>query len=269
MAIVITGIVVAIVAMFIVRPIQGYMSSVARGEMVDAADNALRRMARELQRALPNSVRVSADAQYLEFVPVTAVGRYFAQDADGAKRLDFGVDDGSFELMSPTISLTHNQDLVFYNLGPGFAGSDVYEQGYAADTNRRQYTGATGTINSGGTIDMTATALPTAAFAPPYRFHAIAAPVTYRCAASAAPPFGVLTRHTGYGVLAGQPEPPTTGSSAVLASGVTACTFSYEADAIAARSGLVTLRLELSAQTLGSGQESVTLYHVVHVDNLP
>lgn len=267
MVIVITGIVAGIVAMFIVRPIQGYMSSVARGEMVDAADSALRRMGRDLRRALPNSVRISADGQTLELIPVTAGGRYFAQDS--AARLDFGVADGSFQLMSPAINLLQNQDLVFYNLGPGIPESDAYEPGDTLTSNRRQYTGPAGVMAAGGTITMTAVALPVAAMAPPYRFHAIDTPVTYHCAPTSTAPFGSLTRVAGYAVQAVQPTPPFAGTSAVLAGGVTGCAFVYEAEAIAARSGLVTLRLELSAVTPGSGQESVFLYHAVHVDNLP
>lgn len=271
MAIVLTGVIAAVVSVFIVRPIQGYLSSVARGEMVDAADQALRLMARELHLALPNSVRVSADGQTLELIPVTAAGRYFSQDA--SQRLDFGVNDGSFALMSPSVNLVNGQDLVFYNLGTGVTESDAYAAndtaGAAAVSNRRQYTGSTGTVVSGGNITMAATALPLAALAPPYRFQAIGAPVSYRCAPGASAPFGSLTRYTGYGVQASQPTAFATGTSAVVAANVSACSFSYEADAIAARAGLVSLRLELATTTSYGGPERMFLYHAVHVDNLP
>ena len=66
--------------------------------------------------------------------------------------------------------------------------------------------------------------LPVAVLAPPYRVFAVDAPVTYRCDLSA----GTLTRHAGYGFVASQPEPPSSGSSAVLATGVTACRFAYD-----------------------------------------
>ena len=60
MVIVIIGILGAIVAVFIRAPIQGYVDSVARAEATDEADLALRRMARDIRLALPNSVRVNA-----------------------------------------------------------------------------------------------------------------------------------------------------------------------------------------------------------------
>jgi prepilin-type N-terminal cleavage/methylation domain-containing protein len=53
----ITGIIAAVVAVFMVRPAQGYFSSTARLAMVDTADTALRRIARDVRLALPNTVR--------------------------------------------------------------------------------------------------------------------------------------------------------------------------------------------------------------------
>ena len=55
--IVITGIVSAMVAVFIRAPVEGYIDSVARAELTDAADTALRRLTREVRTALPNSLR--------------------------------------------------------------------------------------------------------------------------------------------------------------------------------------------------------------------
>ena len=46
MVITITGILAAIVAVFIRTPVDGYIDSVARAELTDAADTALRRIAR-------------------------------------------------------------------------------------------------------------------------------------------------------------------------------------------------------------------------------
>ncbi|MHB8535230.1 MAG: type II secretion system protein [Sulfuricaulis sp.] len=54
----ISGILATVLAMFIVRPIQGYQALVRRGELVDAAEMSLRRMSRDIHQALPNSVRI-------------------------------------------------------------------------------------------------------------------------------------------------------------------------------------------------------------------
>ena len=54
LVIVLTGVVAAMVAVFIRAPITAYVDQARRGELTDAADTALRRLSRELQRALPN-----------------------------------------------------------------------------------------------------------------------------------------------------------------------------------------------------------------------
>lgn len=54
----ITGIIAVVLGQFIVQPIQGYQSIVRRAELVDAAEMALRRTARDIRQALPNSVRI-------------------------------------------------------------------------------------------------------------------------------------------------------------------------------------------------------------------
>ena len=47
------------VAVFISRPMQGIIDTTRRAGLADAADTALRRMSRDIHRALPNSVRVT------------------------------------------------------------------------------------------------------------------------------------------------------------------------------------------------------------------
>jgi len=266
MVVVILGILAAIVSTFIVQPVRGYLDTVARVELVDATDNALRRISRDLRIALPNSVRVSTTGLTLELIPTTAGGRYYQDDATtGTQRLSFGVaDPDGFTVMSPGVTLRNAQDLVFYNLGEGTTESDAYAPANTGTSNRRTYSGATGPAT--GVIATSAwAALPVAARSPPYRFQAVDPPVTYHCDVSA----GTLRRYTGYGFNASQVSPPTGGSSAVLATGVTACAFAYEPNVVAARSGLVALSLTLTSSATTGGSESVSLYHSVHVDNLP
>ena len=78
--IVITGIISAIVAVFIVRPVEGYTQAVARAETTDVADTAMRRIARDVRLALPNSIRVSADQRSLELLLTKTGGRYLAEE---------------------------------------------------------------------------------------------------------------------------------------------------------------------------------------------
>jgi MSHA biogenesis protein MshO len=54
----ISGIIAAVLGKIIIRPIQGYESQVHRAALVDAAEMTVRRLARDIRQALPNSVRV-------------------------------------------------------------------------------------------------------------------------------------------------------------------------------------------------------------------
>jgi MSHA biogenesis protein MshO len=263
MVIAVTGILAAVVARFIVAPVQGYLSTQARAALVDQADLALRRIGRDLRIALPNSARITPSGLGLELIPTTGAARYMAE---GSNRLQFGSVATSFDLVGPALTLASGQDLVFYNLGPGIVGSDAYaNNGSAAaqaSSNRRSSTTAAGAAT---TITMnSAASLPVAAFSPPYRVFAVEPPVSYRCDLAA----GTLSRFQGYGFVAAQPDPPSGGSSAIVASGVTACRFSYDAAVVASRAALVNLALTLQTTTT-SGTESVTLHHALHVDNLP
>lgn len=263
MVIVLTGIVIAIVGRFMVGPIQGYLSLGARSVLTDTADGALRRIGRELRAALPNSVRVSSDGLNLEFIPATGAARYTTAGSDP---LDFANIDTSFALVGPPLTVSAAQTLVFYNLGPGVTGADAYADNSTASaqatSNRRSATNAAGSTSS---LSISSLApLPPNSQAAPYRVFAVSPPVSYRCDLTA----GTLTRLTGYGFLASQPSPPTGGSSALVAGGVTACRFSADGTVIATRAGLVQLALTLSTATV-YGTESVSLHHAVHVDNLP
>jgi MSHA biogenesis protein MshO len=263
LVIVVTGALFAVVARFIVPPVQAYLATTARAQLADQADLALRRIGRDLRIALPNSTRVSASGLALELIPTTGGARYMAE---GANRLQFGTLATSFDLVGPPLTLAAGQDVVFYNLGPGVTGSDAYApNGSAAEqagSNRRATTNGAGAAST-ITLD-SAAALPVAAQASPHRVVAVEAPVSYRCDLGA----GTLTRHQGYGFQAALPDPPGSGSSAVLASGVSACRFSYDAAVVASRAALVNLQLTLATST-SAGSESVTLHHAVHVDNLP
>jgi MSHA biogenesis protein MshO len=264
MAIVITGIIGGIVAIFMVSPIKGYFSTAARAAMVDNADLALRRMGRDLRAAVPNSVRVAAGNLAVEFIPLTSVARY---SAEGSGKLDFGVTDTSFDIIGPGLTLTASQDVVFYNLGPSVTDADAYADNSSAlaqaSSNRRTSTTSAGTAT---TVTMSSSAgLPVNDMAPPYRVYAVNQPVTYRCDLAA----GTLTRYWNYGFQASQPDPPTGATTALVAKGVTGCTFTYDSAVVATRAGLVTMRLTLAATPTGGSAESVSLYHAVHVSNLP
>ena len=263
LVIVVTGVLAGVVAQFIVPPVQAYLATQARASLTDRVDLVLRQVGREVRAALPNSVRINGTGLALEMIPTTGAARY---RAEGSNRLVFGSVATSFDLVGPPLVLAAAQQLVFYNLGTGIVGSDAYApNGSAAeqaDSNRRTATNAAGAAS---TITLSSLAgLPVADFAQPYRVHAVAAPVSYRCDLTS----GTLTRYTGYGFVAAQPDPPAGGTSTLLATGVTACRFSHDAAVVASRAALVNLALTLTTTT-PSGAENVSLQHALHISNLP
>lgn len=248
MVIAITGVVVAMVAIFIVPATTAYFSASTRAQLGDEADTALRRIARDLANALPNSARITG--QSLELIPVSGAARYAVESGNP---LLFGVADASFNIVGPALRLASaSQRLAWYNLGEGVPDANAYTL-----ANVRTASTAAGNATS---VTISGALLPNALQAPPYRVYAIEQPVSYRCDTTA----GTLTRYTGYGFFTTQPNPPTGGSAAVLARRVTGCSFNYDTPSITSRHALVTLRLQLGAQN-----ETVTLYHTVHIDNLP
>lgn len=249
----ITGIVAAMVAVFIRAPIQAYFDSARRAQLTDTADTALRRISRDLRLALPNSVRVifSGNVYYLEFLQTSGGGRYRAavDGSGGTDQLDFNASDDSFDVLGPPVAMVPGaQNLVaIYNLG--IDDADAY---------RGDNTSRIVAIN-GNVVQITARQFPFAS--PGNRFQIISSPVTYICDPGA----GRLTRVWGYAVQAVQPTSfAVDAPRALLAQDVSDCGFTYDAQAINQRAGQVSIWLRLT-----QSNEQVSLYHEVHVSNAP
>lgn len=273
--IVITGIIGGMVAIFIRTPVQGYIDSARRAELTDIADTALRRFSRDLRLALPNSVRVrnaagtpcnGAEACYLEFIPTIGGGRYrdSTNNLGVGIILDFSAPDSSFEVLGAMPPAAAGDQIVVYNLG--IPGADAYAGNNAATHNRRAVSGVAGnviSITSAAKLPFDSCVYEGGFVVGGCRFQVVQTPVTYVCDPAA----GTLTRWQGYAIQSGQPTVlPATGtpSSSLMASNVSACTFTYEANVVAQRSGLVTMHLTITE--LG---ESVSLYGATHVSNVP
>ena len=74
MVIVVIGIISGMIAIFVAKPVLGYIDAVRRAELTDAADAALRRLTRDVHLALPNSLRTTTGG--FEFIITKAGGRY-------------------------------------------------------------------------------------------------------------------------------------------------------------------------------------------------
>lgn len=73
--IVLTGILAGTVTIFFKPAVDAYFASQRRAALADMADTTVRRMAREIRAAVPNSV-LDHSEQCIEFVPTKAGGRY-------------------------------------------------------------------------------------------------------------------------------------------------------------------------------------------------
>lgn len=266
MVIVITGILAGIVAVFISKPVEGYIDSVRRAELTDAADVALRRMTRDIRLALPNSLRVrdtttegtcTAGTCYIEFIMTSAGGRYrdSGDGSSGAGLKYLFSDLGSFDVVGLIPPMQTGDLIAVYNLGPGYSPADAYGGLNVA-------TVGTGTLTA-NPIPLSANPFPTQSPplpSPNSRFQVV--PGTVRAVTFACPiAAGSLTRYWNYGFNAVQPTSFGV-NSAVLATGAS-CTVDY-ASAATGRSGLLFVQL-----TLTSGGESVSLFQQIHVDNAP
>lgn len=256
-AMVILGIAAALVGMFIRVPIESYFDTERRGRLTDTADTALRRIARDLRLALPNSVRVTyvGGVPYLEFFQTRTGGRYRTDPSSGGSGsnlnfLDFTTADTSFQVIGTAPTFATGDYLAIANLGPG-SGADAY-----AGDNIVPITGI-----AGGVISFGAFRFPVPS--PGFRYFIVNSRVTYRCDRTT----GELRRYWGYGMPpAGglQPTPPAGGGNALLANKVSGCTITYDANVANTRTGVVGLSLSLTEQN-----ETVTLFQEVHVSNVP
>ena len=257
MVITITGILAAMVAIFIRAPIDAYVDSARRADLSDVADTTARRIARELQSALPNSVRAGGGGRFLELIPIRDAGRYRSEagTAAGDDPLDFtNAADNSFDVLGPTVTVSAGDSLVVYNLGFDLANA------YADPPNNRR----TATVGAGlSKVIFTGGTLPLAS--PGSRFHVVGTPISY----AFDPGTGTLWRYSGYDFQPNQPDSLAAlnglagATRAALATNVTACNFTYGPGALQ-HNGLVSMLL-----TITQSGESVTLQHQVNVDNVP
>jgi len=284
----ISGIIVAAVAVFIRSPLTGYVDTALRAELTDIADTALRRIGRDLHTALPNSIRVTSvgSVYFLEYLEVRTGGRYRA-DTSGAATAPACPDNDARvtddDILSFYASPSVATDTCFKTLGNipnraqivttdyvvvfnlGIPGASAYE---SPNTNKSLIS----STSTSGNEDRIAFTAQTFRFpSPGNRFHVITGPVSYVCD----PVGGTLRRYSGYAIQASQPN--STGAAplstapvnALLASHVSACSFTYNTAVVAQRDGLVTMSLSVTEVDSQGKNETVTLYEAANVSNVP
>ena len=282
MVITITGIIAAVVSVFITKPVVGYVDSVKRAQLTDAADVALRRISRDIRLALPNSLRLKNASNttvtscaagttcYIEFIITKSGGRYrdAADGSTGGNVLDFTgtiTNPGCATTPSPCFdilgsntttqvpNITNGDFLVVYNLGEGNAPADAYAGG-----NR-----TTLTLTAGTPYRATMASNVFAAQSPPLpspssRFQIVdqnQKVIRYGCVG------GNLTRENN---CAFSTTTSCDASPPLIATNAT-CAMTYSQNATG-RNGLLYLQLTVADATSG---ESATLFQQIHVNNAP
>lgn len=259
LVIIVLGVISATVAVFMRAPIDAYLDTGRRASLTDLADTTVRRISRDLGRALPNSIRGSGN-QCVEFIPTRTGGRYRAEPDSGvvgsqdAAVLDFGIADTAFHMLGNHAALPADQQIqpgdliVIYNLG--IAGADAYASDNVA-------TVATVTAGTETAITISPRQFPLAS--PTNRFHVVPGNetiVSFACQG------GRLLRSSNHAYAN---SCPTSGATvSVLADRVASCNFVYTGSDLQ-RNAMVRMTITL---TDASG-ESVSLYHEVHVGNTP
>lgn len=270
MVIVLMGVIGGMVAVFMKSPIDAYFDTARRAGLTDVADTVTRRVARDVRKALPNSIR-SAGSQCVEFIPTKTGGRYRADVGGAGDVLDLTQADNSFNLFGRNADLPVSQRIVpgdlvaVYNLG--VAGADAY-----AGDNTAAVTDASG---EAGTPVESIVVIGSKKFplaAPSHRFQVIPGVeqvVRYVCVGAA----GVDAQGNGAGVLYRQVLtlplaesascPVNVTGAAVMATHLSACSFNYSGVDLR-RNAVLSLTLALTEQN-----ETVHLQHEVHVNNTP
>jgi MSHA biogenesis protein MshO len=272
----VTGVIALTVAVFIPKPVQGYMSTVQRLELADTADTALRRIARDVRLALPNSVRVDASGRFVELLPIRAGGRY--RDDESCFSTGCSSLQTMGDMLTDAVVVAGSDQVAIYNTYNN-AGADCSIPaslfsaycGHGVTT----LTAAAGAGATSNTLSFANSVFQPPGGSPTRRVFVIAAsPVTYACDAADT----TLWRIAGYARQATQPAdlaaaPLSTATSRTrLATQVTCPAvvpgsvpprFSYTAGA-SERYGLLSAWI-----TLEEDGESISLLHQIHVDNTP
>lgn len=263
MVIVIMGVIGGTVAVFMKSPIDAYFDTARRAGIADMADTTVRRMARDIRKALPNSIRLSG-TQCIEFIPTRTGGRYRSEEiaAGDETSLKFTAADQTFNMLGLNSALPVDQQIkasgglndviAVYNLG--ITGSDAY-----AGDNTAAVTGVNVSPFAATETEVklagNTTRFPLESGSK--RFHVIPGDekiVSYICSG------GKLYRNANYAYSPSCPA-PTAGTTPIIAN-VATCNFAYSTADI--RNALVQLDL-----TFSNSGETVSIYHEVHVNNTP
>jgi len=281
LVIVVLGIIGTSFGMFILPAINSHQAMQNRAALVDSAERSLRRMARDIRIALPNSLKVTTTGSgfTLEMIPTVDGGRYCNGDADcaspGGDSLTIGAADSVFDILGCfhngtfTAAPGNNYRLVIGDSnGSAYTGGSVITPAATViSLSIWPGTGATPTVcgsasataNTYNRHRVTLSApqnFPTGS--PRDRVFVVSTAVAYVCDTTA----HTLKRYSGY-TIGNAPA----GTVALVTDKVTACSVASSTGQVQS-TGLVSLSITLTNPPPPViGGEAVTLMHQAQLDN--
>ena len=261
--------------MLIANPIEAYDAQQRRQQLVDHGEMALRQIAADVRRALPNSLRLRTvgTGWALEMVSALDGARYRDQNDDAvplagaAEILEFSAGDTDFNLLGTFSNLgafAAGQRIVIYSTSP----ATLYQHAVTgsnpgivtpAGANLTLSVSALYPTEQHIEIDNGVTDFQFAQQSPGQRLFVIDSPISYICN----PATGRLRRHDSYGFNLVQPTAPGGNSVSVVAQ-LLGCNMTYVIGT-SQRGGILSIEISVGD---GSG-ENVNLLHQVHVENVP
>lgn len=263
------GLMAATLTIFFRPAFEAWMGTRNRSALAAEADQAMRRVVRDVQRAVPNSLR-SPNSDCVEMVPTSAGGRFrMAVDTvnAGSAAADPATATSSFDVLSPLSTVPAVGDwVVVDNQNPG----DVY-----SGANRSAVTGVSTPAATLGRHRLAINALQFPLGYDGGRFNVVPnaqRAVFYVCSGASATldgngnAPGVLYRRKNYGFNAAVPATcPSIVGADVLATGLRSCRFVYSANQGATQqSGFLQVQLEFTRHS-----ETSSLVFGAHVVNMP
>ncbi len=268
--IVLIGLLAGGAGLLILQPIEAYQDQLRRQQLVDLGEMALRQIARDVRRALPNSIRTRTvgTGWAVELVPVVDGARYRDQQETGRVPtgpddvLDFAAagGDAAFNLLGTPNNSFAGSRLVIYNTSPVTLYDDAANNRVpGVVTPSTTLVGQNASTNYPGETQISM--LPNHRFSqqsPGQRVFAVGDPISYVCN----PATGRILRHTDYGFDQAQQADPG-GNSAPVITRLSGCSMTYSAGSTQ-RGGILYVQISID----DSG-ESVDLMHQIHVVNVP
>jgi MSHA biogenesis protein MshO len=279
------------VGVFMKAPIDGFIDSGRRAELTDIADTVVRRVARDVHLALPNSVRnpSNADSSCIEFMPTKTGGRYRSNtdNLGNGNILDFSSEDDSFDMLwLNSTQLQSSQidvgDIVVISnngySGNAYSGNNAIKVDLLTEDVPNKSTSLT-FVDAATGSPFNRKILGQELASPFYRFQVI--PSSEHVAAYVCSGIGTDSSGNGTGILyrynrtlsAPRAIPANCAgiasgaTAATLASNISSCTLKYEAPGSSTglgNYGMVVISLEIKQK-----DEAVSIYHQVQVDNTP